>query len=127
MKALRASWFFAPLVLSILSACGTGPPPANQIDWIDSARDFDLRGQNGSEFSYRCPPDGEFSTIWGTNIYTDDSSICTAAVHAGKITRTGGGVVTLRIMPGQDSYTGSSRNGVESQDYWQWDGSFTFP
>jgi hypothetical protein len=64
-------------------------------------------------------------TIWGTDIYTDDSAICRAAAHAGAIRGTGGSV-TLRAAPGRQSYPASTRNGVESQQFGQWEGSFAF-
>jgi hypothetical protein len=63
---------------------------------------------------------------WGTDIYTHDCSIMSAAIHAGIITREQGGIVTIEIMPGQNSYTGSTRNGITSQNYGQWNGSFKF-
>ena len=65
---------------------------------------------------------------YGTDIYTDDSSICTAAVHAGKFSLAAGGTVIVEIRAGQSSYTGSMRNGLTSNDYGSmWDGSFSFP
>jgi hypothetical protein len=64
-------------------------------------------------------------TVWGTDIYSDDSAICKAAVHAGVISEAGGDV---RFVPidGQETYTGSEANGVETRDYGAWDGSFEF-
>ncbi|WP_442944117.1 LCCL domain-containing protein [Nostoc sp.] len=78
------------------------------------------------DFTYRCFPDGRVGSIWGTDIYTDDSSICSAAVHAGLISTKQGGKVTIRIKPGQFSYTGTNRNGVTSQNYGSFSGSFIF-
>lgn len=85
------------------------------------------RGKNGQDFRYECPRNGTPGTIWGTEIYTDDSSVCTAAVHAGKIEVVTGGTVTIEIQPGQSSYTASDRNGISSTSYAAWDGSFVFP
>jgi hypothetical protein len=64
-------------------------------------------------------------TIWGTDVYTDDSAICRAAAHAGVLRGTGGSV-TLRAAPGRQSYSASTRNGVVSQDFGPWEGSFAF-
>jgi hypothetical protein len=69
-----------------------------------------------------CPSTGGY--IWGTDIYTDDSTVCTAAVHAGVIPATGG-AITVKVAPGRSSYTGSSRNGITSASYGAWPGSFT--
>jgi hypothetical protein len=84
------------------------------------------RTEVGEEFTYDCPPADEsrLDTIWGNGIYTDDSSVCTAAVHAGVITVEDGGEVTIEIAPGEESYEGTEQNGVESNPYGPWGGSF---
>lgn len=56
------------------------------------------------------------SAVWGTDVYTADSGLCQAALHAGAIPRAGGKVVVER-MPGRDLYAGTERNGVTSSDY----------
>lgn len=85
------------------------------------------RGQNGKTFTLACTPKGTASTVWGAGTYTDDSSICTAAVQSGLITFAKGGTVTYQIAPGQNSYDGGVANGVTSKSYGSWSGSFTFP
>ncbi len=86
-----------------------------------------MRGKNGQRFQFVCPPNGTVSSrVWGTDVYTDDSSICTCAVHAGLINAAAGGAVTIEIRQGASSYQGSSRHGVTSQSYNAWDGSFVF-
>lgn len=74
-----------------------------------------MRGRNGERFTYFCAAlgGGGMGGIWGTDIYTDDSAICAAAVHAGVITMAGG-AVTVEIMAGQASYQSTNRNGVSS-------------
>jgi hypothetical protein len=62
--------------------------------------------------------------LWGTDLYTDDSSVCVAGVHAGRITLQGGGAVVIEIRPGATAYAGSTRNGVDSAGYGEWGGSF---
>jgi hypothetical protein len=64
--------------------------------------------------------------VWGTGTYTDDSSVCSAGVHAGRITAAEGGTVRIEIAPGMESYEGSEANGVTSLSYGQWDGSYVF-
>jgi LCCL domain len=78
----------------------------------------------GKILKFKCPPDGKESTVWGTDIYTLDSSICNAAVHAGKLTSEGGGLVTIELRPGESSYKGSMRNGIKTNDYGQYGSSF---
>jgi hypothetical protein len=101
----------------------TDPPSPPEADpW--SANAVEHRASVGDEFTYECPPDGEPDTVWGTDVYTDDSSICTAAVHVGAITIDEGGEVTIEIRAGEESYEASERNGIESQSYGPWGGSF---
>jgi hypothetical protein len=62
--------------------------------------------------------------IWGTGVYTDDSRLSTAAVHAGVLTNGQKGVVKVTILAGQTAYQGSTSNGVTSFAYAQWLGSY---
>lgn len=95
------------------------------INWGTQADSY--RGRNGQQFTFMCPGAGSISSrVWGTNVYTDDSSICSAAVHAGYIEALSGGIVTIEIRAGQASYAGVTRNGVSSRDYGSWPGSFIF-
>jgi hypothetical protein len=63
-------------------------------------------------------------SVWGTNIYTDDSSLGAAAVHAGVLRANEFSFVRVTLEGGLSSYQGSTRNGVASQDYAEWQGSF---
>ncbi len=62
--------------------------------------------------------------VWGTGVYTDDSTLAAAAVHAGVVGNGKTAVVRVTILAGQNAYQGSARNGVTSQNYGNWDGSF---
>jgi hypothetical protein len=93
--------------------------------WASNASEFN--GQIGERIGYKCTPDGTAGSVWGTEIYTDDSSVCTAGVHAGLITLEDGGRVVIEIAEGLEEYTGSLENGIESYDYGSWGGSFFFP
>lgn len=64
--------------------------------------------------------------IWGTNIYTDDSSIPTAAVHAGALALGQTGTVVIMMLAGQSSYTSSTQNGITSSSWGGWAGSYEF-
>jgi hypothetical protein len=90
--------------------------------WTANASAY--RGRNGERFVYTCPRYGAPGAVWGTDLYTDDSSVCTAAVHTGSITLAGGGTVTIEIRPGEQAYTGSTRNRITSSSYPAWSGSF---
>jgi hypothetical protein len=83
-----------------------------------------LQGQIGSTFQIACPPGCEQSGgLWGTDVYTGDSSICRAGIHAGAIPMTGG-VVAVQLQPGRPAFRGSARYNVQSHDYGQYGSSF---
>lgn len=84
------------------------------------------RGQSGKRLALVCPPGGAPGTVYGTDVYTDDSSVCSAAVHAGVVSLERGGPVTVLLGGAQQSYRGSTRNGVTSQDFAAWPGSYSF-
>ncbi|XP_071985285.1 uncharacterized protein [Engystomops pustulosus] len=84
----------------------------------------DIAGSSANVF---CPAEclANGRSVWGTQVYTDDSSICRAAIHAGIISNSGG-EVTLLKTPGQASYSGSAKNGITTNNYGAWTGSFIF-
>ncbi len=53
-------------------------------------------------------------SVYGTGVYTTDSALATAAVHAGVLRPGETGVVRVRLVAGRSSYAGSTRNGVTS-------------
>lgn len=95
--------------------------------WAATA--IEHRGEDGATFEQECTPnpDEVAGSVWGAGTYTDDSSICTAAVQSGLITFAEGGTVTYEIVAGQDRYAGGEANGVRSASYPAWAGSFEFP
>lgn len=95
------------------------------VDWTTSATGTGQIRNLGARLRASCPSGGAAHDIWGTDLYASDSSICTAAVHAGLIDF-GGGEVTIEIRPGADSYTSTTRHGVASGSYGAWDASFAF-
>lgn len=78
-------------------------------------------------YAYDCPAGGTNGTVWGSAIYSDDSSICTAAVHDGKITTASGGRITIEMRPGENIYRSSTRNGVTTTAYTVPTGSPSWP
>jgi hypothetical protein len=57
-------------------------------------------------------------TIWGTDVYTGDSPLAVAAVHAGLVRPGERGIVRVTIVDGLNvAFTGSHQNGVWSEDY----------
>jgi hypothetical protein len=85
------------------------------------------RGSNGTGLTCQCSSSATASGgVWGTDMYTDDSALCRAAVHAG-VVPLAGGIIHAVIAGGFSSYSGSTRNGVTSSSYGSWVGSYYFP
>lgn len=66
------------------------------------------------------------TTVWGAGTYTQDSSLCGAAVHAGVIPASGG-AIKVKAAPGCAKYEGTSQNGITTQSWGAFAGSFYFP
>jgi hypothetical protein len=64
--------------------------------------------------------------IWGTDIYTSDSHIAGAAVHAGVIADGQTKEVYIKVVQGLNEYIGSTRNGVSTSGYGGWGLSYQF-
>jgi hypothetical protein len=123
MRALLITLIAIPLLTGCQNESNqTSETPAVHVEWSTTAETH--RGADGRQYAFTCPPGGQTYTVWGSDVYTDDSSICNAAVHAGLFTRDRGGRVTIEIRPGRASYDGSTRNGATTLDYGEWGGSF---
>lgn len=81
------------------------------------------RGQTGKVLTFEVTGDAAGS-VWGDGVYTDDSRLAAVAVHAGLLQPGETGLVRVEILPGEDSYEGATRNGVDSGTYATWPGSF---
>lgn len=124
--SIRATTLF---VLLAIGAAGcdspTAPPEPEgppEISWSASA--LGLPGETSERLTFSCPAGGEPYRIWGIGPFSDDSSICTAGVHAGAITLAAGGLVTIEFRPGQLFYFGLTRNGITSHSYASWPRSY---
>ena len=107
-------------------------PTVNVVDntWLTTATPF-RPDPIGTRHTYVCPanpPENQRNaSVWGTDIYTSDSSVCRAAVHAGLITFANGGTVTFEMLGERNNFVGSTRNGVTTLSYSPTWGAFRFP
>lgn len=92
------------------------------IDWSTAGVGF--KNDVGMTYKFQCPSNGTQHPIWGSDIYTGDSSICTAAVHAGVISLADGGIVTVEFRPGRLTYGSTTRNGIKSNTFGEYSRSF---
>lgn len=58
--------------------------------------------------------------VWGSNPYTSDSNVYKAAKHAGLTP----GVFKKILTPGQNSYQGTTQNGITTTQYGPFASSF---
>jgi hypothetical protein len=124
-------WLFgfvlgALLALPAIATNLTPSPAVHDIDWLTSPLDLNLRGLNGERFRFQCPPGkAKPGQVVGKGPYTDGSSICAAAVHAGVIHAASGGLVTIELRPGEAHYEASWSHFIQSESYAKfWSGSF---
>jgi hypothetical protein len=100
-------------------------PPGAPIEAGCSYTGRNIEGGVGGVFQVACPAGcQQVGGLWGTDVYTADSAICRAGIHAGAISPAGG-VVTVRLDPGRPAYRGTARYGVESGDYGTYPMSYT--
>ena len=69
-----------------------------------------------TRYVVKCPKDcsKEEQKVWGDSIFTDDSNVCQAGIHAGLMTDKGG-ELEVAIEEGKDKYAGKMRNMINSQ------------
>jgi len=72
--------------------------------------------EEGDVVKLTCAEGCSTGSVYGTVIYTADSKVCTAGVHAGAIPAKGG---TFRAKIGgkESNFKGSEQNGVTSKDW----------
>lgn len=140
------------LQLAMNPSSGTGSISTNQarvvLTWGENPRDLDshltgpssdvqsttltdpgdltrYRGQTGLVYIFTVTGNASGGTVWGSDIYTDDSNLSAVAVHAGILADGQTGTVKVTILAGQSSYTASTRNGVSTRSYGSWYGSYS--
>jgi len=91
-----------------------------QVDDVDlsklqaaPANLYDKANQIGKTFAFKVTGNAS-GTVYGSDVYTLDSSLATAAVHAGVVKHGQTGVIRVKIIESPDSFTATTRNGVTS-------------
>lgn len=104
------------------SRSGTDADETTPIQWTTAAMTFDATP--GRKYRFECPKEGTAGGVWGSDVYSAASSICTAGVHAGAITVEDGGQVEIEFRPGRSIYGSTTRNGVTTYNYGEYPNSF---
>ncbi|HVE50036.1 MAG TPA: LCCL domain-containing protein [Casimicrobiaceae bacterium] len=77
---------------------------------------LELSAQVRDTFYFRVMGASE-GPLWGTDVYTGDSAIAVAAVHAGLVSAGGSAVLRVVAVAPPPQFSGSVRNGVTSHDF----------
>jgi LCCL domain len=83
-----------------------------------------LAGEIGASFFFLVTG-ATSGPVWGTDIYTSDSSLSVAAVHAGLLKSGEKRVLKVTIETPLYQYVGSLRNGINSGAWNHWPGAFS--
>jgi hypothetical protein len=113
-------------VLEVRSPSASEPDAANVLPDPGPLSTEAFIGHVGKVFAFRVTGRVAGGWIWGSDIYTLDSTLATAAVHAGVLKPGQTGIVRVKILGQQPGFTSTTRNGVTSQAYGPWNGSFQF-
>ncbi|MBK8009535.1 MAG: hypothetical protein IPK23_14760 [Rhizobiales bacterium] len=70
----------------------------------------------GANYYFRVRGDTE-GQVWGTDVYTGDSLLSVAAVHAGLVKPGDTAVVKVTVVAPPAKYQGSIRNNVKAHDF----------
>jgi len=82
-----------------------------------------FQNQVGKTFSFRVT--GAINgSIWGTDVYTTDSNLASAAVHAGVVKVGQTKTIRVKIVAPPQAFQGSTRNGVSTMGYGPYPGAF---
>ncbi len=76
-----------------------------------------FESQQGKVFAFKVTGTAAGGSVWGTDVYTTDSKLSMAAVHAGIVKVGETGIVHLKIIASPASFAGSSRHGITTSNY----------
>lgn len=119
MKNLSLPFVLAASLFFPLFGVSAKPAPVAP----ENMKEYETNVGKSYHFTLTGKTDG---SIWGTNVYTTDSSLSTAAVHAGIVKAGETDDVEVMVVAGMDSYAGSQKNGVSSGDWKSYGASYKF-
>ena len=108
------------IIVPVFAGCKKSIPAECNTKLREIKVDKDITADKkevGFSFVVACPANCASGTIWGTDTYTTDSSVCLAGIHAGIIKADKGGEIKVNMVKGLDKYAGSERNGVKTSDW----------
>jgi len=106
-----------------MSAKGIDPEPDSGSVAAGPINMVQFQNEIGKTFTFRVTGNAAGSA-WGTDVYTTDTTLAAAAVHAGLLTSGQTGVVKVSVVASPQVFVGSTRNGVSSAGYGQYPAAF---
>jgi hypothetical protein len=83
-------------------------------------------GKFGTKLTFKVTGQANGS-VWGSDVYTLDSALATAAVHAGVVKAGQTGIVRVEVVQSPPNFQGSTKNGVTTSPWEAFpEGSFKF-
>jgi hypothetical protein len=82
-----------------------------------------LQGEIGKTFRFKVTG-AAVGSVWGSDVYTADSALARAAVHAGVLKAGQTGVVRVKIVSPPASFEGSTKNGVTTSPWGAFPGAY---
>ncbi len=105
-------------------ACAPEPGRGEAVPCPATLKGYETRSTT-QPLECTCTPVQLSGSVWGSDIYTFDSSVCQAARHAGVLTEDGG-QVTIFLAGRCASFDGTTQNGVTTSRWGFYDNTFTF-
>lgn len=120
-------WATGVVLGGLLAAWSHAPSAQQAIGLSPGESASGLASQPDQRYRFVCAALAEATkNVWGTDEYSDDSAICSAAIHAGVLNPGQAGMVTIVTTSGASSFAGSERNEVVSQSYPNGDNAYRF-
>jgi hypothetical protein len=121
-KGLRASNGMNRMLVALLAGILAALSVSAAV--VPDPGDLSAYAQKRGETFYFQVTGSTIGAVWGTELYTLDSALAAAAVHAGILKDGETGVVKVTLLAGKQSYKGSRKNGVTSSDWGSYQGSY---
>jgi Ca2+-binding EF-hand superfamily protein len=118
-KDLNGDGFLTPDELLFTQAWVNGdakPDPGNLTEFKD---------QLGQRMGFRVIGSAN-GGVWGSGVYTADSTLAVAAVHAGLLKVGERGTVWIRILEPPQAFTGTTAHGITTDSFGLFPGAFRF-
>jgi hypothetical protein len=85
---------------------------------------LDLAEPVGATYYFRVTGESE-GPLWGTDVYTGDSALAVAAVHAGQVKVGQTAIVKVKVVTPPPAFAGSVRHGVASHDFGRYGSAYS--